>query len=508
MRFPPFFTLSGTRLLLSVALLSGCGKPKPLTMEAPPTPAPASTAGAPGEAKSGEERPPVGREIQAPDSLLPDRIGAQTSMASLDNAPSGNGVPPGVPVPDKPAKPGSVTWNRWRGPNHNGLSHETDWSADFPRSGPKILWRQQIGVGFSSLSIAQERVYTMGHNGGKDALFCLHAETGEIVWRSGYPARLDGEKYPGGPSATPTVHEGKVYALGKQGQFVCLDARNGANVWARNISELAGVDAPRYGFAGSPLVLGNQVILNVGGAGAAFDKDTGSVLWFSKGVGGYASPVPFRLADRPAVLIFGQKNLVAVDPANLGRGIWSHPWNTQDDVNASDPIVVRNKIFASSGYGTGCAMFRLVDGMPKPIWHTRALSSHFNPAVAVGNFVYGIDGQANSRWRNSLVCVNLTNGARTWERRLFGFGSLISAGGRLLALTDLGELIVIEANPHAYVELGYGRILRGRCWTAPAFSGGRLFARDAKGAVVCVDLRPAKVEGDAQAKNMAKADKS
>ena len=479
------------------AALTACRDEPEMQMPAPAPPPPPPPVAVEATAPPGSERPAVGAPMSTPAPLIPDRpgLGGSSEMTAMGMDPvAARSAPPGVPLPPAPKDPGSVTWNRWRGPHHNGISHETDWICEFPRSGPKILWRQRIGVGFSSLSVADERVYTMSNDGGRDLVLCLDAEKGTILWSSGYPADLAGGKYEGGPSATPTVHQGRVYTLGKAGQMLCLDARTGKTVWTRKITDLTGIKAPRYGFAGSPLILGDQVILNAGAAGAAFQKDTGTPLWTSRGVGGYASPVPFQLGGRPSVLLFGQRNLIAVDPASSGRSLWGHPWKTEDDVNAADPIIVRDRIFASSGYGAGCAMFQLINGAPRHIWQSKALRSHFNPGVALGNFVYGIDGQATGRANNSLVCVNLATGRRMWERQRFGFGSLIAAGGRLIVLTELGELIILEANPHAYTELAYARVLGKRCWTTPALSGGRLYARTAKGSAVCVDLRPEEPE--------------
>jgi outer membrane protein assembly factor BamB len=397
---------------------------------------------------------------------------------------------PGAALPLPPKQPGSVTWNRWRGPHFNGMSHETDWIPEFPREGPKMLWRQKIGVGFSSLAIANERVYTMGNKNDHDVVTCIDAETGKIIWNTGYLASPDGGLYGGGPSATPTVQNGKVYTLGKDGTLLCLNANDGATLWKNELTHLTGAELPKYGFTGSPLIMGKQIILNAGGAGLAYHKDTGDLLWASKGLGGYASPLPYRMEGREVALLFSDQHIVAVDPADDGRGVWSHTWRTRERVNAADPLLVRDKIFVSSGYGGGCAMFQMRDGKPSLMWRTQSLRSHYNPGVAIGKFVYGIDGHADGSAKNSLVCVNLTTGKPTWIRRNFGHGSLIAAGNYLIALTELGELYILKANPHAYTEISYARVIGRRCWTAPAISGGRVYCRNAKGTVVCIDLRP------------------
>lgn len=465
---------------------------------------PGETAGSDVEIvqESGPDKPPVGSPMPSPDSMMPDLpgSGAPSAMAPLgESLVVTEQIPTAVKFPAKP-KEDDVSWNRYRGPYYNGLSHETGWVSKFTRSGPKFLWRQRVGVGFSSLAVADERVYTMGNGEGRDAVYCLDVESGEILWRTGYRAELGGGRYEGGPSATPTVHEGRVYTMSKKGELLCLNGRTGKTVWIKNVTEHTGARPPRYGFAGSPLVMDHQVIVNAGSAGCAFHKDTGDLLWFTQGVGGYASPIPFQLGERPAILLFGEKNVLAIDPKGSGRGLWSHPWKTEENINAADPVIVGNRIFVSSGYRAGCALFRLDKGELRHIWHSRALSSHFNPAVVVGHYAYGIDGQAGDGTKDSLVCVSLKEGRRTWVRHRFGFGSLIAAEGKLIVLSELGELIIVEANPHSYTELTRARILGRRCWTSPALSGGRLYARNAGGRVVCLDLRPEEMEGPELAK--------
>ena len=479
-----------TAVLCLGLVFSGCGKDEAMRV----------TAEGPEEVEiptveiveeTGPARPPLGVPMPSPQSMMPDLpgTGGPSVMAPLGESPvlvqQARTI---VKFPEKP-KDAAPTWSRYRGPYYNGLSHETGLVSGFTRSGPKFLWRQRVGVGFSSLAVADGKVYTMGNGGDVDAVFCLDALTGEVVWRSGYPADLGSGRYEGGPSATPTVHEGRVYVLSKNGELLCLNGRTGKTVWMKNVTEHTGAKSPRYGFAGSPLVVDHQVIVNAGAAGCAFHKDTGELLWFTKGVGGYASPIPFQLGGRPAILLFGEQNILAVDPKGSGRGLWSHPWKTEENVNAADPVIVGDRIFVSSGYRAGCALFRLDDGKLRHIWHSRAISSHFNPAVVVGHYAYGFDGQAGDRAKDSLVCVSLGEGRRTWVRYGFGFGSLIGADGKLFVLTELGELIILEANPHAFTELGHARILGRRCWTSPALSDGLLYARNAGGRVVCVDLR-------------------
>lgn len=484
-RHPVFSLAAGIAIAASPGFV-GCGNDAP---------SPIAKAPETNQADGAELKPAGADDATPPEPTVTTRLQIPRSARwarepnEMSSVIAGTAAP-GAPLPLPPKQPGSVTWNRWRGPHFNGISHETDWVAEFPRNGPKMLWRQKVGVGFSSLAIANERVYTMGNRNDRDIVTCIEAETGKILWNSGYPAKLDGKLYEGGPSATPTVHQGKVYTLGKNGMLLCLNAATGATLWSREITNLTGAEHPEYGFASSPLIMGRQVILNAGGSGLACDKDTGALLWSSRGMGGYASPMPYLMDGREIVVIFSDRQIVAVDPANNGRGLWSHTWQTKERVNAADPLFIRDKMFVSSGYGGGCALFQLQNGKPSPIWRKQTLRSHFNPGVAMGNFVYGIDGQADGRAKNSLVCVNLATGERTWERKNFGHGSLIAAGSKLIALTELGELYILEANPVAYTEISYAPVISRRCWSAPAISGGRIYCRNARGTVVCIDLRP------------------
>src|SRR4051794_12604744 len=124
-------------------------------------------------------------------------------------------------------------WPHWRGPNFNGISAEKGWSAQWPPEGPKILWKASVGIGFSSTSIGQGRVYTMGYGDEKETVFCFDAESGKTLWQHAYDSDLGDKFFEGGPTATPTVEGDSVYTLSRWGDVFCFEAASGKIRWSK-----------------------------------------------------------------------------------------------------------------------------------------------------------------------------------------------------------------------------------------------------------------------------------
>lgn len=244
-------------------------------------------------------------------------------------------------------------WPHWRGPQRNGHSAETAWLEQWPPSGPRIAWKTNVGVGFSSFVVAQGRAVTTGHADGKDTVFCFDAETGKLLWKHSYPAELGDKYFEGGTTGTPTIDGDRIYQLSRWGDLLCLEAGTGRALWTKNIHQETGIRIPDWGFSGAPLVLGERLILNVGDGGVALDKSSGKILWKSADKdAGYSTPLPVRRGNDTWVLLSTKQSYVAVD-ACTGTEIWRHRWITQYGVNTADPIVDGDLVFICTGYGKG-----------------------------------------------------------------------------------------------------------------------------------------------------------
>jgi outer membrane protein assembly factor BamB len=328
----------------------------------------------------------------------------------------------------------------------------------------------------------------MGNKGNMDVVFCLDATTGAEIWKHAYPQPLDARQFEGGPAGTPTIDSDKVYTLSHGGDLFCLAAASGKVVWSKNLQKDFGGSRERWGYAGSPLVDGNLVIVDSGGVGAstvALDKTTGELKWKAGDDGpGYSSPVAFNLGGTRCVAIFKGDTLVGLNAAN-GQELWRYRWKTKYDVNAPTPIVSGDKIFITSGYGTGCALVQVSAGKATEIWRNKNMRSQLASPVLVQGYIYGIDGNVG---RGELRCLDLGNGEIKWKQDIGG-GALIATGGHLLVLNERGEVIVAEAFPTGYRELARAQVLGGHCWVAPAVADGKIYCKNNQGTLICLDGR-------------------
>ncbi len=375
-------------------------------------------------------------------------------------------------------------WPCYRGPSHNGISQETDWNCNWPPAGPKVLWRKSIGIGFSTSAVAAGRVYNMGNGDKKtDTVYCFDAATGRELWKHSYPCPLLPNSYEGGTLSTPTVDAGKVYTLSKIGDLFCLDAAAGKVLWHKQLNKEMGFALPTWHFSSSALIAGDMLLLNMGSAGLALNKNTGDRLWQSTaGKCGYATPVPFELEGQPCLAIMGEVTLFVVRQAD-GRQLWKYPWKTMYEINAADPVVIGNRMLITSGYRHGCALLEFNAAGAKRLWENKAMSMQINCPVVREGFAYGFD-------ENVFKCVQLQDGKQQWEEESLGKGALMmSADGRLIIMSEGGELVIAKANPQKFDVVARAAILpKTKCWTSPVLANGRIYARNAAGNFVCVDV--------------------
>ena len=369
-------------------------------------------------------------------------------------------------------------WPNWRGPNHDGISKETAWDPAAVKA-RKIAWEAEVGAGYSTVSVANGKVYTAGNFDKKtDAVSCLDAATGKQLWRHEYPEPLAPKYYSGGCSATPTVHDGKVYYASKSGKVCCLNADTGKVIWNKEF----GSKVPTWGFASSALIRGKAAIFNAGRAGIAYHKDTGAVLWSSADEAcGYATPVPFEHNGKSCLALFAKDTIMAVGQDD-GKVLWSYPWQTEHDCNIADPIISGSKVFITSGYGRGASVIDFAGAEPKKVWENKNMRTHMSGPVLINGYLYGFDD-------NRLACLDWKTGEMKWNEKSPRKGALMAAGDKLIVLGETGRLATVEATPAAYKEIAAAEVVDGSCWTMPVLAGGRIHVRNSVGHLVCLDVR-------------------
>lgn len=388
-----------------------------------------------------------------------------------------------------PSLLGAADWPNYRGPDYDGISSESGWQATW-QGEPKIAWKASLGWGFASMAVEDGRVYAMGNVDDRDIVYCFDAASGEELWRHAYPCPRYDKNHEGGPSATPTVEDGAVYVFSKAGDVLRLDAKTGKVAWHVNPARDLKLKELTWYFSSSPVIVDNLVILNAGTAGVALDKVDGHVVWHNgNDAGGYASAVPFTWDGKRCVALFGARDLFVLEAAT-GKILAQAEWKTSYDINAADPIVTGDKIFISSGYNQGCALLKLGKGEMTEVYSNKNMRNQCNCSVLWKGHVYGFDGQVGGRGK--LTCLDLNTGEIRWAKSGLGTGSLMLADGTLVVLGEKGTLAIVAASPDGYKELASAEVLTGKCWTVPVLADGRVYARNAAGDMVCVDLRSGK----------------
>ena len=380
-------------------------------------------------------------------------------------------------------------WTHYRGPTLNGVSSEK-LPASISKDGPKQLWKASVGIGSSSVTVSGDRAFTMGNIENKDIVWCLDAKSGNVIWKHEYATPLDKRMFEGGTAATPTVDGDRVYTVSHQGDLYCLDKATGKEVWHKQFINDLGGKRPQWGFAGSPTIEGNLVLVDAGGAGAstlALEKTTGATMWKSgDDEAGYASPVVAMIAGKKTVVMFKAKDLVGLDLKD-GKELWRSPWKTSYNINAATPLVIGDKVFISSGYGSGCALFAVKGGGISELWKNKNLKSHMNSPTVFQDAVFGVDGQGGGS--SPLTCLDLSTGAVKWQEKSVNGGSLVLVDGKLICLTEKGELVVCEASATGFKPLSRSQVLGKRNWVQPTYANGRIYCRNNDGDLVALDLK-------------------
>ncbi len=284
-----------------------------------------------------------------------------------------------------------------------------------------------------------------------------------------------------GPRATPTWHDGRVYALGGAGELRAIDHASGRTLWRTNILEDASAANLQWGMAASPLIVDETVVVLPGGRDGrsvvAYDRRTGKPVWSSlDDQASYSSPMLVTLDGLRQILIFTASRLAGITPES-GELLWEFPWRTEYDVNASQPLLLGPKrVFISTGYGAGAAVIDLTRGADgrfsvTEVWRSNRMKNQFTSSVAHDGFIYGLDEAI-------LACLDASTGELKWKGGRYGYGQVLLAGGHLIVLTEGGDLALVRATPERHTELVRFPALDGKSWNHPAMTDGYLLVRN------------------------------
>lgn len=383
--------------------------------------------------------------------------------------------------------PVGADWPQHLGPTRDGHSPETGLLKEWPGDGPPKLWEAAVGSGFSGPVVAAGKVVLFHRIGDNEVLQCWAAGDGKELWKAGFPTGyVDDFGFDDGPRATPSITDGRVYAVGAEGHLVCVKLDDGSKVWERDLARDYPFKKGFFGVGPSPLVDDKRVYLNVGGEGAgvvALDRDTGKELWkATDDAASYSSPVLADVGGKRAVVFLTRAGLLVLDPAT-GAVRHQTPYRARlhASVNAATPLVADGHLFLSSSYNVGATLFK-TDGWSRVWANDESLTNHYNTSVKVGDFLYGLHGRQESG--ADLRCVEWATGKVRWSQEHYGCATLIAADGRLIAVCENGDVVQFAATPEGYKSLGRFTGLEKVVRAAPALSDGRLFARDSKRLVV------------------------
>ena len=379
----------------------------------------------------------------------------------------------------------ATDWAQWRGPTRNGVTPETGWAKSWPKVKLKRAWASNVGVGYAAVSLQSDKLaITAGFRGGQDTVYCFDAKSGKPRWSYSYRAKKYDNMNAGGPAATPSVVDGRVYTISREAQMYAFDAKKGKVLWTKDLRKELGARIPQWGFSGSTLIEDGKLYVDVGVI-ACYDAKSGKRRWATRNYGSaYSSPVSYTREGKTYLVCFPALGLVVLD-LKSGKEVCNYRWKTNYDVNAATPLIRGDEMFISSGYGTGAAMVRFDGSSLTEMWKNRSMRNHMASCVRLGDHLYGFD-------ESQLKCLNAKDGKVLWSQRGLGKGALIMAGDKLVVLSDKGELLLADASPEGFKPVLKERVFRGRvsgAWSAPVLSHDRVYVRSPQGEVVALTIK-------------------
>ena len=402
------------------------------------------------------------------------------AVAEADKASRDRGETP--PEPITPVAAETAIWPGFRGPQRDsvvrGVSLDTNWAV----TPPVEMWRQPVGPGWSSFAVSGDRMFTQEQRGEDELVSCYNLTTGKPVWRHSDKARFWESNGGAGPRGTPTLSGGRVYTLGGTGIVNVLSAADGSLVWTRNAATDTGAKTPIWGFAGSPLVVDDMLVVAASGRLVGYDLATGAPRWFGPkvGGGGYSAPHFVNVSGVPQVVLLRGGGAVAVAPKD-GAVLWEHTW--EDGASIVQPGLAENGDIALAGAdasgGSGMRRLALSSGASgwtvETRWTTRGLKPYFNDFVVHEGHAYGFDGSI-------LSSITLSDGKRNWKGGRYGGGQMMLLADQdlLLVSSEEGDIALVSANPAEFHEVARFKAVEGKTWNHPVLAGDVLLVRNAE----------------------------
>ena len=408
-----------------------------------------------------------------------ERYLAQRSATTLPVEPSASALS---------LRPGD--WPAFRGIHRDSVVRDVSISTDWNANPPRQIWRRPIGPGWSSMILVDGKLFTQEQRGDNEATVCLDASTGNEIWSHQESGRFWDALSAAGPRATPTFDNGRIYSQGATGILLCLDAATGQRIWSRNTLEDSGAKLPDWGIASSPLVADGVVIVYSAGQGGkallAYKADTGALAWTANaGMYSYASAHLATLRGVPQALFISDKGLLSVEPST-GKTLWEYPAQAQPPRSLQPLIVNDTDLLVPLGMEAPTDLISVtkIDDTwtATKRWTSRNLKPSFNDFVLHDNHVYGFDGAI-------FTCVELSTGNRKWKKGRYGTGQVLLLKDQplLLVLADDGRIVLVNANPAAFEEVGFIQGIEGKTWNHPILVGSRVYVRNAQ-EMACYEL--------------------
>jgi outer membrane protein assembly factor BamB len=449
-------------------------------------------------------------------------------LAGCSQQPAGNRSPR-ADSPDLPARKRGSDWPAFLGPLGTGVSPEKGIITPWPREGLRIVWKKQVGIGYGMPVVSRGRLFQFDRQGDEACLSCLQSETGELLWTFKYPTHYeDYYGYNNGPRCCPVVDNDRVYTYGAEGMLHCVRFGDGRLLWKVDTKAEFGVVQNFFGVASVPVIEGGLLIVQVGGSPpgseqepslslkgngtgiVAFDKLTGEVRYKTTDeLASYAGPVLATVNGRRWCFVFARGGLIGLEPAT-GKVDFHFPWRARslESVNASNPVVVGDRVFISEAYGPGSALLRFRPGGYDVLWSdadkrwNKSMQCHWSTPIFHDGYLYGCSGRHAEN--AELRCIEWATGKVKWSQPDLTRTSLLMVDGHFICLGEDGRLLLLKVNPERYEEVsrlemdangqplasrGRNPLLQYPCWAAPILSHGLLYLRD-KSKLVCLELIP------------------